>query len=130
MTPMVAERSSTAMARATASDWTAPSNEGASAPLADLTAWASPFKKPPSERWGWASGTVVSSRMTSTTRAMPARARSGLVMRSSRRRMTPPMDSPVFSHASSSCAPSSNRSATESPGVSEDAEPGSSMNVA
>ena len=73
-------------------------------------------------------GALVSSRMTSMTRRMDASARSSPVRPSSRRRMTPPMESPRSAQASSSWAPSSKSSAAVTPGAT--AEPGTEMKVA
>ena len=131
ITPMVAERSSTAMARATASVWTAPIRLVLRSfrPLAS-TSFASPPMRPPSERCGLEMGAAVSSRMTSSTRRMVATACSSPVRRASRTAMTAPMLSPSSSQASSSCSPSSKTSLAETPGDSDEAEPGSSIKVA
>ena len=131
ITPMVAERSSTAMARATASVWTVPIRLALkSLQRVASTSLASPPISPPSERCGLAMGAVVSSRMTSSTRRMAATAWASPVRRASRTAMTAPMLSPSSSHASSSCSPSSKISLAETPGESDEAEPGSSIKVA
>ena len=86
--------------------------------------------KPPSDFIGRARGAVVSSRMTSMTRRIADEACSEPVSASSRTRMTPPMERPRSSQASSSCAPSSKSSSAVTPGATAEPAPASEMNVA
>ena len=130
ITPMAADRSSTAIARATASVCTGPMSEGARRPEASAIPFASPPMKPPSERCGRSMGAVVSRRMASTTRRISASARSAPMSICSRARMTPPMESPSSEQASRSCSPSSKSSSALTPGPTTAPAPESEMNVA